>query len=80
MRKIQHGQWRPYLLMDRNKLGHAQLDHQGNIPEKLKKNLLWSLMRCNNEIVTVLSKGEVAISKTVAIFVDGPEPNSGLHN
>ena len=35
---------------------------------------------CNNMIVTGLSEGDVMISQTVAIFVDGPEPNLGLYN
>ena len=40
----------------------AKLDYQQNIPDKfLKKSDHWSRRRCDNEIVTVLSKGELVI-------------------
>ena len=33
----------------------------------LKKNEKWSRRRCDNEIVTVLSKGQIAILKMAAV-------------
>ena len=36
--KIQDGRQQPYLLMDQNQSQAAQLDHQGNILDKYRKN------------------------------------------
>ena len=58
------------------KFRHAQLDHQGSIKDKFRKNLTGGL----GGDARVLNKGEVGISKTAAIFVDGLEPNLGIYS
>ena len=53
MVKINDGCWQPYLWTTRP-LG----EHLGQVS---KKSDQWSWRRCNNEIVSVLSKGQIAI-------------------
>ena len=44
-------------------------EHLGQV---LKNSTKWSRRRFDNEVATVLSKGQFAIFKMAAVFVDGP--------
>ena len=66
--KIKDGCRRPYLLTDRNHFWACITiplgEHLGRVS---KKSDQWSRRRCDNETVTVLSKGQIAILKMAAI-------------
>ena len=59
---------RPHFLMDWNHFGadttRLLVEH---VRQVSKKSDQWSWRRCNNEIVTVLSKGQLAILKMAAV-------------
>ena len=73
-RSIKDGDRWQYLSSDRN---HFRADTTSPLVEHLRqvsrKSNQWSRMKCDNEIVTVLNKGQLAR------FVDGLETFSGRH-
>ena len=64
--KIKDGCRRPYSSTDRNHFRARTTRPLGEYL-KLKKSDQWSQRRCDNEIVTVLSKGQLAILKMAAV-------------
>ena len=57
MRKIQEGQWWPYLLTGQNQIWTCTTRPPGENPRQvLKKSDEWFGWRCDNGIVTVIAK------------------------
>ena len=68
MVKITDGCRWPYLSTDRNHFQACTTRPLGkHLGQVSKKSDPWSRRRCNNEIVTVLSKGQIAILKMAAV-------------
>ena len=68
MVKIKDGCWQPYLSTDQNHFQacttRALGKHLGQVSKKCDQ---WSRSRCDNKIVTVLSKGQIATFKMATV-------------
>ena len=72
MVKIKDGCWRPYLSTDRNHFRACTTRPLGeHLRQVSKKSDQWSQRRCDNEIVTVLNEGQIAILKMAAFHMQG---------
>ena len=68
MVKIKDGCQLPYLSMDQNHFRACTTRPLGKHLRQVSKiSYQWSRRRCDNEIVTVLSKGQIVILKIAAI-------------
>ena len=66
--KIKDGCRQPYLLTDRNHFRVNTIRPLGKHLRKFsKKSEYWRRRRCDNEIVTVLSKGQLVILKMAVV-------------